>query len=1431
VADTSAAARELLDRARNDWVVFEELVRIDEPKRRDILRSHREARVIDKLDIRTRERVDAALDCVMLLELGMETGVLTELRRLRTITGLQQLLMESPAFVRYLDTYLSFSVRFVAERLCLPFDPPRSLSDKGRATSTPDDVNEVSVPWPAPPPILQPHAAFAEPAMQKYLASLGPSIRDRQTVKSMTDDEENIYRALRFLDDFIVFSNEQAEYELWLKGLRRKSPHERRFRRITQGLWAFARQKARFYESLEGRKGIERWRQEGQVAGGWSAKNPLTARFALTDLYWLARLLRAEVSPAGVVVYTNGSWLQLIAERTPVTLEASELKPEYLQAASSGEAESPTRARSAGDSVVELEEVLRAVFDFACDLVQNASDNARARLERFHRPADFPETPGVTVSWRVACDEELAEISQQRKERLIYDDQEFEAESTVIAHAEKRWWKRTWDRAADRYSRLKRWWSCKQEMWSAGKEVWSRRIRTGNHVHDLVGLAFSGGGIRSATFNLGVLQGLQELDLLRQVDYLSTVSGGGYIGAWLLASVHRTRYWLTRPTDWGPSIDHLRRFSNYLAPRTGLMSADTWSMWGSWIRNAFLIQLSAISWLALLMVATSLGKVVFETSRAITAYRIALSLLLALLTMAVCINMRRRSDWITESLVLKSSVIPTWLASFFTAAVLWAAPPVFSDRYSEIVAYAYLSWLTPLTILFASCWILAWSSFEKAGVWRAIWSFGATLVSVLVIYLGICALSMLFVYWHGVPGSDWYAFTAGPPLVLAVMTVGVMVMLGLLGHAAEDWRREWWTRFGSWLGIYGVGFLALSAVTIFGPLFIMWASELPWKTVKWGAVLGWIATVVGGLLAGDSSQTDLETEKKWTTAAIGWFARFAAFAFIVGFLLVVATVLHLVLLEVTTVDPLLTVGSYWPDLRHIKWSGYLEAFGLLFAVGMLSSWRFEINVFGLNQFYRNRLVRCYLGATRWAPGRRMPHKFTGFDQQDDLLLSKLRRKRPDVVEPKADATPYRGPFPIINCSLNLGGSSDLALHTRHSASFVLTPLRCGADRPAVGYAPTGGAPGGDSFAGGVNLGQAVSVSGAAASPNMGYDTSPIVAFLLTMFNVRLAWWFPNPGKKLWWASWLPFSLIYLVKETFALADETSYFVNVSDGGHFENLGIYELVRRRCKVIIASDAECDGELAFGSLGRVVRMCQTDFGACIEIDVESIRRQKESGRSGAHCAVGRITYANGSRGYLIYLKSSMTGDEDVSVEQYHASHADFPHEPTGDQFFAEDQFESYRRLGHHITTMAFRGVERERSVLAMATKLVDLWAPASAANESFVDQTEALAELWKELRTNEELLPLMRELHDIQTPAPKDHTPTDREYGVCLELIQLMENAFLDLRLDEFWTHPDNRGWVKLFTMWAQSPTFRAAYDKYKDVFGKRFVYFCGHRLGL
>jgi hypothetical protein len=343
----------------------------------------------------------------------------------------------------------------------------------------------------------------------------------------------------------------------------------------------------------------------------------------------------------------------------------------------------------------------------------------------------------------------------------------------------------------------------------------------------------------------------------------------------------------------------------------------------------------------------------------------------------------------------------------------------------------------------------------------------------------------------------------------------------------------------------------------------------------------------------------------------------------------------------------------------------------------------DINEFSLSAFYRNRLVRCYLGATRPAEERR-PQNFTGFDEEDDIKLARLR-----AGHQKTD-----GPFHIVNCALNLGGSSDLALHTRHSAAFTMTPIRCGSgyfSRERTGSARELGYISTDCYgseAEAPTLGQAIAVSGAAASPNMGYHTSPVVAFLLTVFNIRLGWWCPNPKRGAAKFSSPHFALTYLFAELFGSADDKSRFLNVSDGGHFENLAAYELVRRKCRVIVISDGECDLDLNFEGLGRLIRMCDVDFGAKIDIDVRRIHVADKATWSESQFAIGTIDYRDGGpEGVLIYLKASMTEDEDTAVRQYKASHLAFPHESTGNQFYKEDQFESYRRLGFAVASRAF------------------------------------------------------------------------------------------------------------------------------------------------
>ena len=145
------------------------------------------------------------------------------------------------------------------------------------------------------------------------------------------------------------------------------------------------------------------------------------------------------------------------------------------------------------------------------------------------------------------------------------------------------------------------------------------------------------------------------------------------------------------------------------------------------------------------------------------------------------------------------------------------------------------------------------------------------------------------------------------------------------------------------------------------------------------------------------------------------------------------------------------------------------------------------------------------------------------------------------------------------------------------------------------------------------------------------------------------------------------------------------FVYLTDGGHFDNMGLYELVRRRCSFVVITDVEQDAESSFEGIGMAIRKCRIDFGAEITLDLSPLIRDRDKGTTGAHWVRGTIRYPETSDrepGTVLYIKSSLTGDEPPDLQNYSRQHPDYPHDSTADQWFTESQFESYRRLGLHI-----------------------------------------------------------------------------------------------------------------------------------------------------
>jgi hypothetical protein len=233
---------------------------------------------------------------------------------------------------------------------------------------------------------------------------------------------------------------------------------------------------------------------------------------------------------------------------------------------------------------------------------------------------------------------------------------------------------------------------------------------------------------------------------------------------------------------------------------------------------------------------------------------------------------------------------------------------------------------------------------------------------------------------------------------------------------------------------------------------------------------------------------------------------------------------------------------------------------------------------------------------------------------------------------------------------------------------------------------------------------------------MGYHSSPLVGLIMTLFNVRLGWWLGNPSRPTTAPQESPpFSMVQFIQELFGLTSDTSPFVYLSDGGHFENLGLYEMVRRRSHFIVVSDAGCDPDCAYEDLGNAVRKIRIDLGVEIEFKKLIIEKRGQPGDNSkaVYCAIGRIKYPESNvEGHLLYLKPTFYGIEPADVRAYAAASKNFPHETTGDQFFSESQMESYRTLGAYVTETVLGTPVAPSDNSAPLTALGPYWARIQA-----------------------------------------------------------------------------------------------------------------------
>lgn len=609
-------------------------------------------------------------------------------------------------------------------------------------------------------------------------------------------------------------------------------------------------------------------------------------------------------------------------------------------------------------------------------------------------------------------------------------------------------------------------------------------------------LCLSGGGIRSASFCLGVIQGLAERGLLKKFHYLSTVSGGGYIGSWLTAWMRRDgaeavnkrigKFKENRVLDpeQGP-IKHVRNFGNFLIPRMGLFSADMFAAVSVTLRNVI------INWLTLLPVlmgALLVPRVLHEILALEALHDIGKLAFVLLMISSIfgawsisvilfSLPSRRAPDAkpMNESRFLLLFQAPLSLGIVFwmayeVATFTRTANTLANISYfhqSPLRAYALLAatiGLAPFLLKFGRR-LFAKENSSRGSALQELYEDGLPVLATAVVIGGISYWVMKlvpvqhafeYIYFPGMGNFPWKhtfdlrLFVCLYPALMAVgcwlaSTVFVIineVVLKKSGAGAPlregaESDREWWGRGGGWMVAIAFAWTLLSALSIYH-------DELFQALGSWGSAIvmsaGGAAGVASALMGYFNSSTTSDEKKKpkpskfvhSALTTVGILILLAGLA-LIAHELVIFTVTRLFSQEMSGFAPFLAVLAFTVGLP-------LFSFLLSLMTG--------VNRYSLHSVYGNRLCRAFLGASN---DQRKPDPFTNFDSSDNLPLA-------ETWQPEG---PIRAPFHIINVALNNRDVSDqrLAWQQRKAQSFTMSPLHCGS--LWLGYQPTrlyGGSP-------------------------------------------------------------------------------------------------------------------------------------------------------------------------------------------------------------------------------------------------------------------------------------------------------------------------------------------------------------------------------------
>jgi Patatin-like phospholipase len=917
-----------------------------------------------------------------------------------------------------------------------------------------------------------------------------------------------------------------------------------------------------------------------------------------------------------------------------------------------------------------------------------------------------------------------------------------------------------------RSARTVREWAAKE-----GLRTNSTECRLGPHPDMPIGLAFSGGGVRSASFHLGILQSFAEQKLLPYFDYLSAVSGGGFIASWLCnwirqESLSTVQHKLApRLGEKEPKeVERLRQHASYLTPRLGLLGEDNLLLITTYLHQWFLASTVLVSVACLILFIPYL---VFSGARSVYTSPLWLQEFVGAVggAMAIC------ATWLIAAFFLRSR--RTWTQEFPRPVATWVCIIAVFGIFCICMykAQVYLGWCWALVVGGIAGWLIN-GHWERLHTW--LWPFQPNLSETPVPIRQACCV--------------WLGFLSSFPIVLTLYEKSgntrvhsIRIYLLLSNTITRNPDLKVLLGVGVFLLTVGLAYVFTNQTNL-----LSWTIGLSQKRVFREAKLGIAVVLVGGLIAYTVYRTnDLEVhlaayiDPKCLECTLDFLPALLAFVVplcIIFALLVIALVVGIVgryvtpfvrescgrmaaqlyrltlLWTVTAIisfyAPALALASssstrallalVWalsaalsfllgreirlplhgrPRLRNIVmncafflfiggcwiflafvcrrilfgqgywsgWSGYDAMFhqlsgvsllcvilGLLVLVLALSS-RIGINLSSMHLFYQGCLARAYLN-------EELPFKRHGIASVTlgDLAVRDDTEKR------------YDGPILILNATLNITRSEDLSLQERQAVNFVFTPEFCGYEAQGEtthehatyhAYQRT------EDYrydrSSGIRLAHAMSISGSALSTSMGRNSSSRLRLLHAIFNVRLGWWFCNPGYIDAWTRTLPRARLHLLwKEIRGTTDNHGPFIHLSDGGHFENLGVYELVHRRCSVIVACDASASAAESLSSLADAVTKVRTDLGVDIKIDPNDLVGGKP-GNVPAF-AVGEIRYDDDPEhnGVFIYIRSVRVDDAPIDLISFGKVHPSFPHDSTVNQWFRESQFESYRQLGYTI-----------------------------------------------------------------------------------------------------------------------------------------------------